>query len=303
MVEQAKTERFLRLIQLMSGPVDYTLSELEDKLEMARRTIYRYIETFKDAGFVVEKTGREIFRIASMSPHCSNLSSLVYFSEEEAYIVNGLIERLDTTNSLKAGLHRKLASIYDSTSVANYVDNKSNAANVDSLSKAAKYHKKAILHGYESGHSGQKRDRLVEPFAFTTNFIDVWAYDLEDGRNKVFKISRIDEAEMLNDPWTNGPDHCKAESDVFRMSGEVIDHIVLRMTALAKNLLLEEYPMSEKDIRAEGDAWVLETDISNVYGAGRFVLGLPADIKVVSGEKLKDYIKSMVQDYLVAEYQ
>ena len=299
MIEQAKTERLLRLIQLMSGPVEYTLDDLAARLEMSRRTLYRYVETFKDAGFVVEKTGRDVYRIARMSSRCSNLDSLIYFSEEEAYMVNSLIERLDTTNALKAGLHRKLASIYDSTTVADYVDNKSNAANVDALSKAARYRKKAVLKGYESGHSGQIRDRLVEPFAFTTNFIDVWAFDLEDGHNKVFKISRIHEVEILNDPWTEADLHCRQRSDVFRMSGDVVEHIVLRMTSLAKNLLIEEYPMAEKDVREDSDGhWILETDICQVYGAARFVMGLPGDVELVSCGKLQDHIRRMVAEHL-----
>lgn len=302
MLEQAKTERLLRLIQLMSGPVDYTIDELEEKLEMSRRTIYRYVETFKDAGFVVEKTGKGVFRIARMSPKCSNLSSLIYFSEEEAYMVNSLIDHLDTTNSLKAGLHRKLASIYDSTTVGDYVDNKTNAANVDSLSKAAKYKKQAVLRGYESGHSGKTRDRLVEPFAFTTNFIDVWAYDLEDGRNKVFKISRIHEVEMLNEPWKAEESHYREPSDVFRMSGEPVEHVVLSLSPLAKNLLLEEYPLSERDIREEGGKWILETDISQYQGAARFVMGLCTDIEIVKGDGLKNYISKVVKESLAPKY-
>lgn len=304
MIEQAKIERLLRMIQLMSGPVDYTIGELEARLDMSRRTIYRYIDTFKDAGFVVEKTGRGVFRIARMAPGCSNLSSLVYFSEEEAWMVGNLIDHLDTTNSLKAGLHRKLAAIYDSTTVGDYVDNRSNAANVDALSKAVRYHKQAVLHAYESGNSGSVRDRYVEPFAFTTNFIDVWAYDLEDGRNKVFKISRIAEVEVLNDPWTAEKMHHRAPSDVFRLSGESVERVVLSMTTYAKNLLVEEYPLAERDVRKDGDGgrWILETDISQMQGVARFVMGLPADIEIIKGELLKDYIKHQLQVVMVPKY-
>ena len=38
-----------------------------------------------------------------------------------------------------------------------------------------------------SGNSHKVSDRLVEPFEFTTNMIDVWCYDLEKKGNKVFK--------------------------------------------------------------------------------------------------------------------
>lgn len=302
MIEQAKVERLLRLIQLMSGPRDYRIAELCDELEMSRRTLYRYIETFKDAGFVVDRKGSGVYKIAQMSPHCSNLDNLIYFSKEEAFLVNRLIDHLDQTNSLKAGLHRKLSSIYDSTSVRNFVDNKSNAVNIDTLSKAARYKKKAILGNYESGHSRQVRDRFVEPFAFTTNFIDVWAYDLEDGRNKVFKISRIGEARMLNEPWTEEASHHQESSDVFGMSGDPVETIVLRMSNLAKNLLVEEHPLAEADIRQEDGCWILETGIAKVQGAGRFVLGLCEEVEILQGSMLKDYIASVVEKHIIPKY-
>lgn len=299
MVEQAKFERLLRLIQLMSGPRDYTIPELCREVDMSRRTLYRYIETFKDAGFVVERKTGGIYRIAKMSRSCSNLDNLIYFSKEEAYLVNRLIDRLDQTNSLKAGLHRKLASIYDSTSVRNFVDNESNAANLDTLSKAVRYKKKVILKNYESGHSRQIRDRFIEPFAFTTNFVEVWAFDLEDNRNKVFKISRIGEAQMQNEPWTEEAQHHQEPVDIFRMSGEPLEHIVLKMTSLAKNLLIEEYPMSESFIRQEAGSWILETDISKLQGAGRFVLGLAGEVEIIEGQKLKQHILDLINNYRI----
>lgn len=302
MIEQAKFERLLRMIQLLSGPRNYNVAELCRELEMSRRTFYRYIETFKDAGFVVERKSGGMFRIAQMSPHCSNLDNLIYFSKEEAYLVNNLIDHLDQTNSLKAGLHRKLSSIYDSTSVRNFVDNKGNALNVDALSKAIRYKKKVILRNYESGHSRQVRDRSVEPFSFTSNFIGVWAFDLEDGRNKIFKVSRIGETELLNDPWTEEPKHHEEPTDVFGMSGEPVETIVLRMSSLAKNLLVEEHPLAEKDIRQEDGTWILETGIAKVQGAGRFVLGLSEEVDILQGAKLKEYIGTVISSHIIPKF-
>lgn len=302
MIEQAKFERLLRMIQILSGPREYKVAELCKELEMSRRTFYRYIETFKDAGFVVERKSGGTFRIAQMSPHCSNLDNLIYFSKEEAYLVNNLIDRLDQTNSLKAGLHRKLASIYDSTSVRNFVDNKGNAINIDALSKAIKYKKKVILVNYESGHSRQVRNRSVEPFSFTSNFIGVWAYDLEDGRNKVFKVSRIGETQLLNDPWTEEACHHEEPTDIFGMSGEPVETIILRLSGMAKNLLVEEHPLAEKDIRQDGDSWILKTGMAQVQGAGRFVLSLSEEVDIIQGEKLKEYIKTVINTYIIPKF-
>ena len=168
-MDQPKSERLLRLLKLMSGPTYYSIQDLQGSLGMSERTIYRYIDTFKAAGFAVEKIHGNVPRLVTMRKPYADLSKIVYFSEEEAYIVNRLIDSLDNTNALKQGLHRKLAAIYDATSIADYVDKKSNAANIQALADAAKEKRQVMLKNYESSHSGDIRDRRVDPFVFTTN--------------------------------------------------------------------------------------------------------------------------------------
>lgn len=297
--DQPKVERLLRLMQMMSGSVNYTIDELADRLEMSRRTIYRYIETFKDAGFVVGKVHDDVYRIFKMASNAPDFDKLICFSDEEACLVNSLIDRLDTTNTLKGNLKRKLASVYDSTAIADFVDRKDNAANVEALSDAIRDRRKVILRGYESGNSLTKSDRLVEPFAFTTNYVDIWAYELSTGINKVFKVSRIDRVDVQPEEWTEEAGHKQSFRDVFRMSGEPMERITLLLSPLAKNLLLEESPLAEKDLRPEGADWILETDIASVYGAGRFVLGLPTEVQIVEGETLRDYVRTMARECLI----
>ena len=50
---------------------------------MSRRTVYRYIDTFREAGFVIKKSGNCI-RLDKESPHFRDISQLVHFTEEEA---------------------------------------------------------------------------------------------------------------------------------------------------------------------------------------------------------------------------
>ena len=297
-MDQPKIERLLRLMHLMSGNKYYTIQELQDTLGMSERTIYRYIDTFKAAGFAVEKVRSNVYRLVNLKSPYPDLSKIVYFSEEEAYIVNRLIDSLDNTNALKQGLHRKLAAIYDATSIADYVDKKSNSANIQALADAAKGKKMAILKKYESSHSGDIRDRKVEPFAFTTNYLDVWCYDPEDGMNKRFKIARIDEVEILDEPWGAESEHSSSEIDVFRMSGPDRYHVRLQLSLQAKNLMLEEYPLAEKNIRKNGDVYLFDADVCALQGVGRFVLGLASDITILEGDELREYIRSFVDDYL-----
>lgn len=155
-----------------------------------------------------------------------------------------------------------------------------------------------VLKGYESAHSDQTRDRVVEPFAFTTNMIDVWAFDVEKEDCRMFKVMRIGSVEVLEAPWAFEARHEVRKPDVFRMSGTPVEKIALQLNTRAKSLLVEEYPLAEKDLKREDGTWILRTTINSVEGAGRFVLGLAADIKILEGKKLVAYIKRYDRKYI-----
>ena len=61
-MDQPKLERMLRLMKLLTANVEYSVDDLAERLSMSRRTIYRYIATFREAGFVVKKRGN-FFRL------------------------------------------------------------------------------------------------------------------------------------------------------------------------------------------------------------------------------------------------
>jgi len=294
-MDQPKIERLLRLLRLLSGNVTYTVDELADRLDTSWRSIYRYIDTLKSAGFAVEKVYGNVYRLVSMKDTHFDLSKVVMFSDEEASIVNGMIDGLDNTNALKIGLKRKLAAVYDSTSIANYIGSKSNAANTQAIADAIREHRKVVLKDYESSHSGQVRDRLVEPFQFTTNYVDAWCFDLEDGANKRFKIARIGEVEILPEEWTAGASHRAQPMDAFRMSGDNPIHIRLILSLRAKNLLVEEYPLAEKDVKFKSGHWIYEGDIYALQGAGRFVVSLFHEIEIAEGEPLRHYVQAYIE--------
>ena len=297
-MDQPKIERMLRLMKLMSGNINYSVEELSERLEMSDRTIYRYIDTFKNAGFTVTKIWANTYKLEKMPKGAPEFDKLMYFSEEESYLINSLLDALVPTNALKKGIKDKLAVICDATSIADYVDRRSNAAAVANLAKAAKEKKKVLLKSYESGNSHTIRDRYVEPYGFTTDYIDVCAFDLDVQQNKIFKIQRIGEVEILDESWTAEKSHHRQGMDVFRMVGNYIGHITLQMTVMAKNLLLEEFPLSQKHLKRKGNSWILDTDICNYAGACRFYVGLANEIKIIDSPEFEAYVKEYIAQAL-----
>ena len=134
-MDQPKIERLLRLMKMLTTNTTYTVDDLAERLSMSRRTIYRYIDTFREAGFVIKKSGDHI-RLDKESPHFKDISQLVHFTEEEAVILKRAIESIDDTNLLKQNLKRKLYSVYDNKILADTIVRGSNSATVHTLIEA-----------------------------------------------------------------------------------------------------------------------------------------------------------------------
>jgi predicted DNA-binding transcriptional regulator YafY len=285
-------------MKMMSGNTNYTIEELASKLGMSYRSVYRYIDTFKASGFVIEKLQKNVYKVGKMPRSHVDMSKLIYFSEEEAYLVNSMIDGLHPTNQLKIDLKKKLSAIYSCTSIANYVHSEDTASNIQELEKAVREKKKVILKAYESANSKGVSDRFVEPFEFTTNCIDIWGYDLEKKECRVFKISRISSVVVLENQWTNEDKHQKSKTDCFRMSSFKQTPVKLELSLRAKNLLLEEYPLAQADLKEINGKWILDTMVSNMAGVGRFVIGLADEVKIIDSPALVEYIKAFVNNYL-----
>ena len=275
-------------MKMLTANVEYSVDDIAARLDMSRRTIYRYIDTFRDAGFVIKKSGQCI-RLDKESPHFKDISQLVHFTEEEAVILRRAIESIDDTNTLKLNLKRKLYSVYDSKTLADTVVKGHNAGNIHSLIEAIENRRQVVLRNYHSAHS--IRDRKVEPFGFTTNYVNVWCYDTEDGKCKIFKTARIDGVEILDDVWQHESEHEEGFIDIFRMIGSARIHVRLELGLLSRNLLLEEYPLAEEYVsQIAPEHWLLETDVANLHGVGRFIAGLLDDIRIIEPHGLKTYL-------------
>lgn len=296
-MDQPKIERLLRLMKMLTTNTTYTVDDLAERLSMSRRTVYRYIDTFREAGFVIKKSGDHI-RLDKESPHFKDISQLVHFTEEEAVILKRAIESIDDTNLLKQNLKRKLYSVYDNKILADTIVRGSNSATVHTLIEAIEEQKQVKLCSYRSAHGSVARDRMVEPFAFTTNYIQIWCYDTEDNTCKLFKLSRIGSVEKLDNQWQHQAEHRQGNIDIFRMNGEQSLHICLSLGMMARNLLIEEYPLAEKYLSASDDGrWLLDTTVANYAGVARFVVGLMDDIKIIDSPELEQYIAQYVGKY------
>ena len=297
MADQAKFQKMLEVLLMLDCQYGRSIAELSDRFDVSQRTIYRYFDTFKNVGFVLNNNDG-YFKINKEESSARDISDLLHFTEEESLILSKAIHSLENHSDQKDKLVKKLYSLYDFDRVVHAITRKEETDKVYNLIQAIKRQKQVALKGYKSNNSNQISDRIVEPIDFTDNYNNVWCFDTKDNQNKIFKPSRATEIELLDEPWKHKPRHQKGETDIFRMHGFNSILIELELTLTAYNFIIEEYPLSDLHItRTSKGSFILRTKICNFLGAGRFILGLPGEIKVKEPQELKDYLKRKVNNF------
>ena len=290
-MDHGRIVKLLRLMGLLSSNVDYTIPELMERLETSRRSIFRYLESFKVAGFTMKKKGANVHKLLTNSCHKIDLSQLIHLSDEEAYLLHNLMGALSSDCQVIINLEHKLAALFDATSVTEIIGNKVTGENIMRLRQAIDEKKQVTLIRYESGNTMSISNRLVEPIKFSSNYRDVHAYEVSSGITKVFKISRISQVEVSLADWKNEDKHEKIETDCFRMAGKEDIPVTLKMTLKAKNLLIEEYPLASKYVSYDGQSWWFKGNVKDLAGVGRFVIGLADQMDIIDSPALVNYLK------------
>lgn len=293
---QLTLEHALHFMRLATGARFYTRKEIADSIGCSERSVYRHIETFRTQGFIIN-TDNGFVRIDKSTPYFKDITSMISFSIPEAGLLKKALGGIHDNNVLKAQLIQKLTP-YDFKQLADVVIREKNAQIIDQLNEAVEKQQQVILLSYHSANSKEVRDRLVEPFQFSTNFIQVWAYEPESGKNKLFKIDRITSVTVLDTPWRHASLHKADYMDIFRISSPQRLRVRLRLGLQSASLLKEEYPTCEQCLtKINNNEWILDTEVCSYDGIGRFVIGLLHDIDILETKHFHSYIKKRIVAY------
>ena len=117
-------------------------------------------------------------------------------------------------------------------------------------------------------------------------------------KNKIFKTARIDKVDVTNIPYQFEEFHKQMPVDVFRISGENQIYVKLKLKLRAYNLLIEEYPLSEKFINQNDDTtYTFSANVCGFEGVGRFVAGLTNEIQIIEPVELIEFIKEKFKKF------
>lgn len=297
-----KLKKQLELLILLSDGRNYTIEELCERMELSRRNFYYLLDFIKHAGFIVFKN-QGCYHIDHRSPFFTQLLQTIQFTDRDIKTIHSVLMMAGNDSEMVNQLRQKLENAYSLSVSADSPVRRQMDSNLKMLRKAMSEKKTVRLVGYSSPHSHTVKDRIVEPFLLLHDNQDVRCHELVSGANKTFKISRMTGVEMLDTPWLHEDSHRQVFTDIFMFSSEERHRVRLRLGQLSHNLFMEEYPQGAHYVTPNEDgSWLLDIEVCDYRGLGRFVLGLFKDIEVVEGDGFKAYMKDEINSLVSAPF-
>lgn len=295
MAAQQNLTRTLKLIRLLKQRPGKTLTQLAQILECDPRHARRYMEALEAVGFDIDSEGKRPPRFFLFEDESRQQAD---FTEEEAQLLRQALVALSDTNPLLAPLREKIYQHSTLLPLANQLVDQHQSEVVARLAEAIRNRRQVNLLRYYSANSNTISNRLVEPHGFSESFTQLTAYEPESDTVKTFKTQRIDDVAVLETPQTNPP--AEVLTDPFDWPGDPVS-ISLRLTQMAHRLLIEERPLTRPDIRPNPLDSVFPYrytgEVRSWVGIGRFILGIPGQVKIDSPDEFRAYIKKRVEEF------
>ncbi len=297
MAAQQNLTRAFKLIRLLKQRPGKTLDQLAQLLDCSPRHVRRFLETLEETGFIIDKEGKHPPRYYLYEDERRQQAD---FTEEEAQLLQAALSALPPANPVLTPLRQKLYARSTLFPLADTLIDGHKSQVVARLAEAIRNRQQVRLLRYYSANSNTISDRLVEPHSFSDDYSQLTLYEPATDAIKTFKVQRIEAVELLDTPQTRPP--AEAPTDAFDWPGEPV-RISLSLTTMAAHLLLEERPITRSDLHPTPDdpafPYCYTGEIRSWVGVGRFILGLPGQIRINAPDALRAYVRGRVGDFVL----
>lgn len=289
-MELSKLSRQLKLMELLAGNVSLDNAEIAARLGISVRSVYRYLEAFREMGFVVEREG-DIYRLDKSSPFFRHIAGGVLFTDDEAEAMARILAGVSDNSVQVKSLRRKLTRLYDHGVMQGHEADRRLAENISLLYEAVRQRLTVVLKDYRSLHGSSVSNRVVEPCRFLNANDDIRCYEPASGEYKTFKVARIGQVCLLELKQSHAQGRDEMLTDIFGFTGTAIDEITLRLSPRAAALIAEELPDSHRFTAANADgSATLKAEVCSYLGPARFVFGLWGDVEVAGSTAFRQFL-------------
>lgn len=293
MFNQFRIYRVFQLVNFLRAKPSKSVTSMMQYLDTSERTVYRYMDLLKELGFTLERDHGNRWSIISQGN-----TDIMPFSPQEADYVEKLIKTSGKQNKLAQSVLSKIKQSLQVQVSANLIFQAHLGQIVEALSVAIMESRQVMLRDYTSANSLTVSDRLVEPMCFTENYEAISAFEVKTKQNKYFNIERIGSVEVLETTMKYEPQHEFYRPDIFGFQGKAMNkEIEIEMNLRACLVLKEEFPMSIPYVKQipNTERYFFKAKVQSFQAPGRFVLGLPEDVKVVGSKEFTRYIDRIVK--------
>lgn len=175
------------------------------------------------------------------------------------------------------------------------------ADNLRKLQQAKYARCRAVLHDYASSNGGTISDRVVEVYDVLPEDGLAACFDCGSRTCKFFSIGRMKYVEVTDKGWENQHLHKNMEIDSFRISGQPKYSVSLQLDLHAKNLLTEQYPRTEDDLKNNANdtnIWYYSAKVAGLDALARFYVGLADHIQIIEAPELRKYVDDYIAKHL-----
>jgi predicted DNA-binding transcriptional regulator YafY len=301
-VAERKVLRIFVLISLLKQKPGYSVDKLAGYLQCNKRTVYRYFKLLEQLNYDVDSTDGYHYLVEAVDgPRLS-------FSKKELELLNLRLVDLGESNPLVASIRLKLKLTSAHVPLPHELRTLSQSTFIEWLQIAIASRKRVRLLRYNTTtETGEVGDRVVEPQSLTDNLSQLVARETEHGKIRTFNLSRMQGVDILEDQPCLFP-HLELTPDLFGMADadKEPQAITLHLTERSYKLLIREFPAAYPFCQAlqnpgraveAGTArptWSHEfrCEARGYEGIGRFVMGLPTEVKVVDPEDFRAFVQA-----------
>lgn len=291
--DEARIVRTLRMLRAIAARRHgVRVSDLMDELEVSRSSIYRYLEDLeKGAGLTREQRAGEAWvRLPAdwgTRPGVAELFALVVARQVLSGLAGTKAQRW--LEPRLRGADGARLSVESSVPVEPDV-----AAAVEA---ALSGQRRRLAFQYRGFQSDGSTRRTVEPLElrFSQRAWYLFAFDVEKGELRTFKLARMKDAELLNAACTQvvavDPQDAHAHAVSVWSTSEVHDVAVRIHPPHAA--VAHEYPLqASQRIEADGDTVVVHARVAGLEEVTRWVLRWGGDATVLEPAALRARVRS-----------
>lgn len=293
------TEKIVQvLLELANHPFGKTQEALAEHYNLSTRQVRRYFAVLRSCGFIVEGNSKGLYKLERENHAYEELSDLLHFSEEDNLLLSNAIASITVNTEKRERLLKKLMSVYDFERLGYAYLTSKNLEQLNLLRHSCEQQHQIILRQYRSTNSMDRRDRVVEVFHVEPAEDKFYAYEPASQANRMFKFSRMEAAEITDQPWQYQHLHQMMTLDPFRIFYERQVDIDLRLDLAAFNYLQDYFPIAANTAKPEGQIhYRLQCPVNAAFiGVTNFVLANAGHVEVLAPDAFKAHLNDTIKN-------